>query len=143
VGQAVPVVIDGRQLGQVAVDDILPSQPASPNPAGTGSWFQSLSISPTSQPAVNGTVTDWTRSLLDDPARPCDNTSLFVRIEFGQALRCNLLFAFDHDETARRHSKMIELASPFSTAPISNFNVGFSRSAKRKRVTLVICPGEQ
>jgi hypothetical protein len=35
-GHAVPVVIDGRQLGQVAVDDILPSQPASPNPAGNG-----------------------------------------------------------------------------------------------------------
>jgi Uma2 family endonuclease len=34
-GQAVPVVIDGRQLSQVTVDDILPSRPT-PKPEGNG-----------------------------------------------------------------------------------------------------------
>jgi len=29
-GQQVPVVIDGQQLGQIAVDDILPLPPAIP-----------------------------------------------------------------------------------------------------------------
>ena len=34
VGQAVAVMIDGQQLGQVAVDDILPTRPARPGPEG-------------------------------------------------------------------------------------------------------------
>jgi hypothetical protein len=29
-GQSVPVVIDGQQLGQIAVSDLLPSRPAAP-----------------------------------------------------------------------------------------------------------------
>jgi Uma2 family endonuclease len=35
-GQSVPIVIDGQPLGQVAVDDILPSRPASPKAEGNG-----------------------------------------------------------------------------------------------------------
>jgi hypothetical protein len=35
-GQAVPVVIDGQQLGQIAVDDILPSRSAGPKTEGNG-----------------------------------------------------------------------------------------------------------
>ncbi len=35
-GTAVPVVIDGQQLGQVVVDDILPSRPAGPKSEGGG-----------------------------------------------------------------------------------------------------------
>jgi Uma2 family endonuclease len=34
VGKAVPVVIDGQQLGQIAVDDILPAPPAMPMTEG-------------------------------------------------------------------------------------------------------------
>jgi Uma2 family endonuclease len=35
-GQAVPVVVDGRPLGQVAVADLLPSRPAGPKAEGNG-----------------------------------------------------------------------------------------------------------
>ena len=35
-GQSVPVVIDGQPLGQIAVADILPSQPVGPNVEGNG-----------------------------------------------------------------------------------------------------------
>jgi Uma2 family endonuclease len=35
-GQAVPVLIGGRQVGQVAVDEVLPSRPARSKPEGTG-----------------------------------------------------------------------------------------------------------
>ena len=35
-GQAVPVVIDGRPLGQVAVSDLLPSRPVGPEAPGNG-----------------------------------------------------------------------------------------------------------
>ena len=35
-GQVVPVVIDGQQLGEIAVDDILPSPPARPVTEGNG-----------------------------------------------------------------------------------------------------------
>jgi Uma2 family endonuclease len=36
VGQSVPVVIDGRLLGEVAVADVMPSAPASPKTQGNG-----------------------------------------------------------------------------------------------------------